>query len=103
MRRLKTLVAKNPSEARGIRKALRAAGIKYEFKTAKLNPSRRRKTKRKSNSDYSPTVREYGVYVNGKLFSYLHTKAEAKKRAASARASLRREGSTGSVQVKKLS
>jgi hypothetical protein len=40
---VKTLTAKNPSEARGIRKGLRAAGIKFEFKTA---GKRRRKAKR---------------------------------------------------------
>jgi hypothetical protein len=50
----RTLTAKNPSEARGIRKALRAAGIKFEFKsgkkrksTKKRNPAKKR-TRRKS-------------------------------------------------------
>jgi len=49
---LKTLTAKNPSEARGIRKALRAAGIKFEFKSAgkrrrkaRRNPVRKRRSK----------------------------------------------------------
>jgi len=53
MARIKTLTAKNPSEARGIRKALRAAGIKFEFKstrrggkTKKRNPAKKR-TRRK--------------------------------------------------------
>lgn len=54
----KRLIAKNPSEARGIRKALRAAGFKFEFKsgkkrrrksTKKRNPAKRR-TRRKSTS-----------------------------------------------------
>jgi len=58
--RVRTLTAKNPSEARGIRKALRAVGLKFEFKTAgkrrkkaKRNPTKKRKagkrrTRRKS-------------------------------------------------------
>lgn len=52
---VKTLTAKNPSEARGIRKALKAAGVKFEFKTTrrravkkKRNPVKRRGTKKKS-------------------------------------------------------
>jgi len=54
MKRIKRLTAKNPSEARGIRKALRAAGIKFEFKskrraTKKRNPAKKR-TRRKSKS-----------------------------------------------------
>jgi len=54
MSRVKTLTAKNPSEARGIRKALRAAGIKFEFKSAgkrtrkpKRNPAKKKKAKAK--------------------------------------------------------
>lgn len=54
---MKTLVAKNPSEARGIRKALKAAGIKFEFKSTrggkrkakKRNPAKR-KTRRTRRS-----------------------------------------------------
>ena len=52
---VKTLTAKNPSEARGIRKALRAVGAKFEFKTAgkrrkkaKRNPAK--KTKKKASA-----------------------------------------------------
>ena len=48
-----TIVAKNPSEARGIRKALKAAGLKFEFKSTrgrgkkkKRNPARRGRTRR---------------------------------------------------------
>jgi hypothetical protein len=50
----KTLIAKNPSEARGIRKALRAAGIKFEFKSAgkrrrkaRRNPAKKKTAKRR--------------------------------------------------------
>ena len=48
---MRTLVAKNPSEARGIRKALKAAGMKFEFKSTragvrkKRNPSKKRRTR----------------------------------------------------------
>jgi hypothetical protein len=55
---VRTLTAKNPSEARGIKKALRAMGAKFEFKTAgkrrkkaKRNPTKKRKTgKRRTGS-----------------------------------------------------
>ena len=49
---MKTLTARNPSEARGIRKALKAAGMKFEFKSTragvrkKRNPSKKRRTKK---------------------------------------------------------
>lgn len=53
--RLKSLVAKNPSEALGIRKALRAAGIKFKFKSAgkprrkaKRNPAPKKKALRRT-------------------------------------------------------
>ena len=51
----KTLVAKNPSEARGIRKALKAAGVKFEFKSTrgrkkKKNPARKRRKAKKSKA-----------------------------------------------------
>jgi hypothetical protein len=57
MARVRTLTAKNPSEARGIRKALRAVGAKYEFKTAgkrrrkaKRNPAKKRARRSRSKS-----------------------------------------------------
>lgn len=52
---MKTLIAKNPSEARGIRKALKAAGLKFEFKTAgkrrkkaRRNPAKKKSAKRRA-------------------------------------------------------
>jgi hypothetical protein len=42
----RTLVAKNPSEERGIRKALRAAGLKFEFK--RIRRRGKKKTRKKS-------------------------------------------------------
>lgn len=54
MRKVKTLVAKNPSEARGIRKALKAMNVKFEFTSAgkgtrhaKANPKKKRARKAK--------------------------------------------------------
>ena len=47
--KVRRLTAKNPSEARGIRKALRALGQKYEFRAVgngrakKRNPAKKRR------------------------------------------------------------
>lgn len=54
MARVVRMTAKNPSEARGIRKALRAVGATFEFKTAgkrrrkkaKRNPAKKKKAQR---------------------------------------------------------
>lgn len=50
--KLRTLTAKSPAEARGIRKALKAAGLKFEFKSAvkrrrKRNPAKKKKASAK--------------------------------------------------------
>lgn len=52
MARIKTLTAKSAAEARGIRKGLAAAGVKFEFKSTrgvkrkkKKNPARPRRRK----------------------------------------------------------
>jgi hypothetical protein len=43
MSKVKTLVAKNPSEARGIRKALKAMGLKFEFKSPSRRPAKKKR------------------------------------------------------------
>jgi len=48
MARIETLVAKNPSEARGIRKALKAAGIKFEFKATRGGKRRKKRNPKKA-------------------------------------------------------
>ncbi len=53
MKRIKALVARNPSEARGIRKALKAAGIKARFISAKKS-KRKRGSRRRSNPEKKP-------------------------------------------------
>jgi hypothetical protein len=55
MRKIKTLTAKNPSEARGIRKALKAVGMKYEFKA--MRPGRRKRNPAKKKGKKKTTRR----------------------------------------------
>lgn len=48
--RLRTLTAKSPAEARGIRKALKAAGLKFEFKSAVKRRRKRNPAKKKASA-----------------------------------------------------
>lgn len=84
MRKVKTLIAKNPSEARGIRKALRAAGLKFEFKSAGKK-RRRVNPKRKRNAEFKglPFLVTYRTLTGKKKKTTVtaHSREEAKELA----------------------
>jgi hypothetical protein len=60
MARQRKIIARSAAEARGIRKALRAAGAKFEFRR-KRNPRRRTATPEKRFEKFSARMRrKYG-------------------------------------------
>jgi hypothetical protein len=75
MVRVKTLTAKNPSEARGIRKALRAAGIKFEFKSAGKRHKKPKRNPERNGESGGPGANPARAGVKEKFF-YLWVFAE---------------------------